>query len=84
MIAKKDSKASYSISLKYYEAHANKGKKVIASEIPDIDMSKGIFVFSKEGCGRCQAVEKYLNESSISFTKLNITKNTQYASLMWQ
>lgn len=34
---------------------------------------KGIVVYSKQGCGRCDFVTKYLSENNIPFQDLNIT-----------
>ena len=85
LIAKKDEEASYSISLKYTPTHPEVGQKVrqVASEISKVDISEGVFVFSKEGCGRCKHVERFLSSHNIPYTKLNISKNPGDNSLMW-
>ena len=36
---------------------------------------KGIVVYSKQGCGRCDYVTKYLRENNIPFQDLNISTN---------
>lgn len=36
---------------------------------------KGIVVYSKEGCGRCNYVTEYLKKNNIPFEYLNITKD---------
>ena len=83
LIAKKEEAAEYSINLKYAPTHPS-GKRQIDSDVSDIDLSEGIFVFSKQGCGRCKAVEKYMIDNDIEFTKLDISKNSGDAALMWK
>lgn len=86
LISKKGEKASYSVSMKFAPTHPTSGLKTseVASEISNRDVSKGIIVFSKDGCGRCKSVDKFLKDHNVEFTDLNITKNPNDASLMWQ
>lgn len=48
------------------------------------DISKGIVVFSKDGCTRCAFATSYLVDNDIDFKMLNITENEEYNKLMWQ
>lgn len=42
---------------------------------PDITQSDKIIVYTKNGCGRCSFVVKYLKENNIPYEELNITNN---------
>lgn len=48
------------------------------------DLSKGVILFSKNGCSRCSWAINYLNENDIKYTNLNVTENQEYHALMWQ
>ncbi len=87
LISKKGELANYSVSLKFSPSHpagGGKKNKEIASEVSNTDVSTGIIVFSKNGCGRCKSVEKFLKEHNVAYTGMNISKNPNDASLMWQ
>ncbi|MCX6172310.1 MAG: hypothetical protein NT048_05660 [Flavobacterium sp.] len=45
-------------------------------------LSKGIFVFAKDGCSRCAKTIKHLDENKIQSTIYNISKNKEYNDLM--
>ncbi len=47
------------------------------------DVSKGIVVFSKDGCSRCHYATSYLLDNHIDFKLLNTTENKDYKKLMW-
>ena len=47
------------------------------------DITKGIVVFSKDGCTRSQYTTKYLLDNKIEFKFLNTSKNKEYKDLMW-
>lgn len=84
MIAKKNEEASYKISLAYSKAQVKKVAKERIGEISSTDISKGVVIFTKDGCGRCKSVERFVKENKIEHTLLNITKNPSTNSLMWR
>ena len=47
------------------------------------DISKGIVVFSKDGCTRCHFTTSYLLDNNVDFKLLNTTENKEYNKLMW-
>ena len=61
-----------------------KEKKENISNSTDIDLNKGIIIFTKEGCPRCEKTIKYLNTNKIEFTELTITNNQKNNELMWK
>ena len=63
---------------------AYKKKLLKAKESEEIsDLSKGIVVFSKDGCTRCHYVTSYLLDNEIDFIFLNTSENRRYNALMW-
>ena len=50
----------------------------------DILLNKGIVIFEKTDCGRCQTTMAYLNAKNKPYAKLNITDNPMYNQLMWE
>lgn len=54
-------------------------KQVAQKAKPENPMTgkKGIVVYSKNGCGRCDYVTKYLSDNNIPFTDLNITTDKE-------
>ena len=47
------------------------------------DLSKGIYVFAKDGCPRCGLTLKYLEENKINYKVFYISKNKEAKELMW-
>lgn len=47
-------------------------------------LSKGIYVFAKDGCSRCAKTIKHLDENKIQSTIYNISKKKEYNDLMWK
>jgi len=47
------------------------------------NLTKGIVVFSKDGCPRCHLTTNYLLDNNIDFKLLNTTKNKDYNKIMW-
>jgi glutaredoxin len=47
------------------------------------DITKGIVVFSKDGCSRCHYTTSYLLDNNIDFKLLNTSENKDYNHLMW-
>ena len=47
------------------------------------DLSKGIFVFAKDGCSRCGMTIKFLEENNIKHKVFHISKNKESNELMW-
>lgn len=47
------------------------------------DLSKGIYVFVKDGCSRCALTLKYLDENNIKHKVFYISKNKESGDLMW-
>jgi glutaredoxin len=84
IIAKKNEEASYNISLEYSKAQNKPKQNEQISKISTQDISKGIIIFTKDGCGRCKSVERFVKENNIEHTLLNITKNPNDNSLMWR
>ena len=58
-----------------------KEEEKIAKETGNI--SKGIVVFSKDGCSRCHYTTSYLLNNNIDFKLFNISKNQDSRKLMW-
>lgn len=47
------------------------------------DLTKGIVVFSKDGCSRCHYTTSYMLDNNIDFKLLNTTENKDYNKIMW-
>ena len=45
--------------------------------------NKGIVVFSRDGCARCNYTTSYLIEKKVDFTLLNFTQNPAHKEYMW-
>ena len=86
LIAKKNEQATYSMSMKYSPTHPNmkKTQSQITGEMSDVDLRSGLFVFEKDGCGRCKSVITFLKNEGIEYTALNISKSAGDNSLMWK
>lgn len=48
------------------------------------ELKKGVVLFSKDGCGKCQYAKNYLKENNIAFQELNISQNTEDQQYMWK
>lgn len=85
----KGKKWSYSTSYRYapkptaQETAARKQKLKEKALAQSGDISKGIVVFSKDGCTRCHYVTSYLLDNKMDFKFLNTTENKDYNRLMW-
>lgn len=80
--------ASYSVSYKYYKGKtapktSNKNSSENMSVNPE-ELNKGIVVFSKDGCGKCNFVKNNLTNKSKTFKDLNISTNSEHEQLMWK
>ncbi len=82
--------SNYSISYKSYKKGAG-GPKITSVDAkvsePNAErpgLRKGVVVFSKDGCGKCQYAVKYLKENNIQFQEINISKSEDDQSLMWK
>lgn len=80
-----------SIDYKYYSAGSDTNGGIVTEKavpkttsIPAEELSKGIVVFSKDGCGRCTYATKFLKDNNIPFKELNITKYRGDSELMWK
>ena len=59
-------------------------KRLKEKSMEDIgDITKGIVVFSKDGCSRCHYTTSYLLDNDIDFKLLNTSENKDYNHLMW-
>lgn len=59
-------------------------KRLKKKSLEDIgDITKGIVVFSKDGCSRCHYTTSYLLDNNIDFKLLNTSENKDYNHLMW-
>ncbi|MBP6398864.1 MAG: glutaredoxin [Saprospiraceae bacterium] len=82
--------SNYSVSYKSYKKGAGGPKitsvdaKVSEPKAERPGLKKGIVVFSKDGCGKCQYAVKYLKENNIQFQEINISKSEDDQSLMWK
>ena len=82
--------SNYSISYKSYKKGAGGPKitsvdaKVSEPKAERPGLRKGVVVFSKDGCGKCQYAVKYLKENNIQFQEINISKSEDDQSLMWK
>lgn len=82
--------SNYSISYKSYKKGAGGPKitsvdaKVSEPKAERPGLRKGVVVFSKDGCGKCQYAVKYLKENNIHFQEINISKSEDDQSLMWK
>jgi len=66
------------------EELAFQGKRLKEKSMEDIgDITKGIVVFSKDGCSRCHYTTSYLLDNDIDFKLLNTSENKDYNHLMW-
>jgi len=50
----------------------------------NIDCSKGIIVFTKTGCPRCNKTLNYLVDNNIQFKYMDVVKNQEFNDLMWE
>jgi glutaredoxin len=66
------------------ETKINSKKSETLNSFSKIDLSKGVVVFTKTGCSRCNKTVNYLIENNIKYTGLNITENQDINNLMWQ
>lgn len=48
------------------------------------DLSKGIVIFTKEGCPRCEKTINYLLEKDYNFKYYNTSASTEINQLMWK
>lgn len=48
------------------------------------ELKKGVVVFSKDGCGKCQYAKNYLKENNIAFKELNISQSDEDQQYMWK
>lgn len=82
--------SNYSVSYKSYKKGAGGPKitsvdaKVSEPQAERPGLKKGVVVFSKDGCGKCQYAVKYLKENNIKFQEINISKSEDDQSLMWK
>lgn len=84
--------SNYSVSYKTYKKAAapagpvitGTGSKVTMGPQDRPELKKGIVVFSKDGCGKCQYAINYLNEKKIPYKELNISKDEADQKYMWQ
>lgn len=82
--------SNYSVSYKSYKKGAGGPKitsvdaKVSEPKAERPGLKKGIVVFSKDGCGKCQYAVKYLKENNIQFQEIDISKSEDDQSLMWK
>ncbi|MBK7787489.1 MAG: glutaredoxin [Saprospiraceae bacterium] len=82
--------SNYSVSYKSYKKGAGGPKitsvdaKVSEPQAERPGLKKGVVVFSKDGCGKCQYAVKYLKENNIQFQEINISKSEDDQSLMWK
>lgn len=59
-------------------------KRLKEKSLEDIgDITKGIVVFSKDGCSRCHYTTSYLLDNNIDFKLLNTSENKDHKDLMW-
>lgn len=82
--------SNYSVSYKSYKKGAGGPRitsvdaKVTEAKPDRPELKKGVVVFSKDGCGKCQYAVKYLKENNIQFQEINISKSEDDQSLMWR
>lgn len=82
--------SNYSVSYKTYKKGAggpkitSVGAKISEPKPERTELKKGLVVFSKDGCGKCQYAVKYLKENNIKFQEINISKSEDDQSLMWK
>lgn len=48
------------------------------------DFSKGLFVFTKEGCSRCDKTLRFLVDNNIDFKFAEAVENKNYNELLWK
>lgn len=48
------------------------------------DFSKGVFVFTSLGCGRCERTLNYLLDNNLNFQNFDTTENPEFLNLMWK
>ena len=60
------------------------GKTIESVTSKGIDLSKGIIVFSKDDCPRCNYTLNYLSEKDIPFKLLDISEPGDNNQLMWK
>ncbi len=83
--------ASYQVSFKYMKGAVGQGAPSIPTTTANSEGSKerpellkGIVIFSKDGCGKCEFAKSTLKQKGKTFTELNITKNEADADYMWK
>ncbi len=84
--------SSYSVSYRTYKkATPPSGPQITGTESKvsmgpqdRTELKKGIVVFSKDGCGKCQYAINYLKEKKIPYQELNISKSEADQKYMWQ
>ncbi len=77
--------ASYKISYKVMKSSNGGATPMNTAPLADrTALNKGIVVFSKDGCGKCTYAKNTLKDKGKNFTELNISKNEDDQSFMWQ
>jgi glutaredoxin len=82
--------SKYSLS---YSAKANLTEEELAAKTERLqkhaglvtdDMSKGIYIFTKDGCPRCEITLEHMINKNLSFKYYNTTNNPDKNELMWK
>ena len=51
--------------------------------VDGVSLNKGIVIFDKQGCARCDQTIGYLTKNNKAYQSLNISENSFYKNLMW-
>lgn len=73
---------AYQYSISYT---SRKLKTTITPTVDDFDFKEdNIYIFTKQGCGRCRIALEKLNENEIDFVELNTTNDSNNNEILWK